>query len=44
MPDFDALLIAVSALAATAAALAARGHLTISLRRKPERKPPEPTQ
>lgn len=42
MTDFDALLIAVSALAAGGGVLAARGHLTIILRRKPQpRKEPD---
>jgi hypothetical protein len=38
VPDFDALLIAVSGAAILAAVLAWRGHLTITLRRRPERK------
>jgi len=42
VPDFDALLILNGAVIAAAAFLAARGHLSVQLRRRPERKPAAP--
>ncbi len=41
MTPYFALLLTVAAGLATAAGLGARGHLTITLRRRPERKPKE---
>jgi hypothetical protein len=41
--DFDALLIAFAAAGGVTAFLAARGHLTITLRRRPEPRRPAPT-